>query len=445
MRLREDDVVTQRTGDVANATLRRRSDVWLRWIFPEVDSPFAQVLRAGRTTLGRDPSCDLVLSSNIVSRRHAEILREGPVISIRNLSTTNRVRVDGVAVSHAVVSPGQVVRVGDHLAILTAGADGGVVDEVGPSLWIGPSARDAWALAAQAAPTNLPVYISGPTGTGKDRIAQAIHRQSGRPGAFIPVNCAALSEALVESELFGHQKGAFTGAHAVSIGKFQAANEGTLFLDELAELPKHVQAKLLRVLEDGTVWPVGASRGIGLNVRILAAAQQPIDELVESGQLRSDLRERLGAVEVTLLPLKERREEILPLAYRLLAKHGGGKAFQFDVQVAERLCVHTWPGNVRELDHLVRRLVAFGAATLQLSDLPPRLQQDLEPKERETPSPRANPEVDRKRLGRLLAKNGGKVNDAAAELGFSRQRAYRLLRGRPPAELISSLESEEVG
>lgn len=441
----EESTNTQRTGDVPGAFPRKRDEVYLWWLFPASGAPPVQVLKRGATTVGRDRSCDVVLGSNTVSRRHAEFLREGPVVSVRNLSATNRVHVDGSAVSHAVLSPGQIIRVGDHLATVIVGADTiGALDEVSPGLWIGPSMREEWALVARAAPTNLPVYIAGPTGTGKERFAQAIHRQSGRTGAFIPLNCAALSEALVESELFGHQKGAFTGAHAASLGKFQAANDGTLFLDELAELPKHMQAKLLRVLEDGVVWPVGASRGVTVNVRVLAAAQQSLDELADSGQLRGDLRERLGAVEVALRPLSERRGEILPLMHRLLTKHGPGKTFQLDVQLAERLCIHDWPGNVRELDHLARRLIALSNGTLRLTDLPPRLQQRLEPHGLETPTPKANPEADRKRLGRLLAKNGGKVNDAAAELGFSRQRAYRLLRGRSAADLISTLELEGV-
>lgn len=442
----DESETTQKTGERIDRAFSKRRGVSLRWIFPLAGAPAPAVLRKGATVIGRDPSCDIVIASGPISRRHVELQREGPVVTVRNLSATNRIHLDGAAVSHAVVSSEQILRVGDHLAIISDGDvdDDAAFEEVQARLWIGPSMRNEWALALRAAQTDLPVYLSGPTGTGKDRIAQAIHAQSGRSGSFVPVNCAAMSEALVESELFGHQKGAFTGAHAASLGKFQAAHGGTLFLDELADLPRPMQAKLLRVLEDGVVWPVGATRGIPVNVRILAAAQQSLDDLVDSGQIRRDLRERLGAIEINLPPLSSRRAEILALFERLLTKYSTKTGAQFDVQVAERLCLHEWHGNIRELDHLARRLAALGDGKLSLEALPERFQQSPSARTSEVPASKASPEADRRRLGHVLAKNGGRVNDAAVELGFSRQRAYRLLRGRTPSELIQALDLKGV-
>ena len=225
----------------------------------------------------------------------------------------------------------------------------------------GPEMRAALRLATQVAPSDATVLILGESGTGKDLIARAIHEGSARrDGPFVKVDCTALPEGLLESELFGHEKGAFTDAAAEKPGRFELAHGGTLFLDEVGELPQSLQAKLLRVLQERAFERVGGTRTISVDVRILAATNRDLAKALKGGQFREDLYYRLNVVPILVPPLRRRPEDILPLAAHFLQRFGAryGKVVPgLSPEAAALLRRYSWPGNVRELEHAIERAV----------------------------------------------------------------------------------------
>jgi len=224
--------------------------------------------------------------------------------------------------------------------------------------------------------TDCNILITGETGTGKELFARAAHRASARRGrAFIPVNCAAIPETLLESELFGHVKGAFTGANNARPGRFMSANEGTIFLDEIGDLPLAAQAKLLRVLEERTVCPVGSDTEVPVDVRVIAATHHNLEQMVAEGKFRADLYFRLAVVPISLPALRDRAEDIITIAELCIAKvreRIGRNVEGLDDSGRAALLAYHWPGNVRELSHLIERAVLLakrarlGAADLQI-------------------------------------------------------------------------------
>ena len=215
---------------------------------------------------------------------------------------------------------------------------------------------DLVAMAERVASADATVLIQGESGTGKELLARRIHLASPRKDfPFVAVNCAAIPRDLLESELFGHAKGAFTGATSERRGRFLQADKGTLFLDEIAELPLDLQTRLLRVLQEKVLEPVGSERSIALSVRVLAATNGNLEARVQAGQFRQDLFYRLNVVPLVIPPLRERKEDILPLARHFLAKHSGGREWQIPLSTAERMVRMPWPGNVRELENLCQR------------------------------------------------------------------------------------------
>src|SRR6185437_6966333 len=220
--------------------------------------------------------------------------------------------------------------------------------------------------ASLIAPSETRVLITGESGVGKEVLADVIHEWSSRSkGPIVKVNCAAIPETLLEAELFGHEKGAFTGAHAQRIGRFEEANDGTIFLDEVAEMSPQLQAKLLRVTQNGTLQRVGSNREIRTNARILAASNKNLEDEVKNGRFREDLFYRLNVVELNIPPLRERREDILPLARRFITEFAKGRA-RFSDMVAVCLEAYAWPGNVRELRNSMERAVLLSRSELIL-------------------------------------------------------------------------------
>ena len=223
-----------------------------------------------------------------------------------------------------------------------------------------PEMRRSLEMGAMLAPSQAPILILGETGTGKELFAQYIHRLSGRPiETFVAVNCAAIPEDLVESLLFGHKKGAFTGALTDQVGKFDSADKGTLFLDELGELPPPAQAKLLRVLQDGLVEPIGQVKAHKVDVRIVGATNRDLRKLVRQGKFREDLFYRLNVGEIKLPPLRERRSDIPKLALHILDKVNGSlrRPKRLSSEALSRLQSHSWEGNVRDLENVIERSV----------------------------------------------------------------------------------------
>ncbi|MBQ9407092.1 MAG: sigma-54-dependent Fis family transcriptional regulator [Desulfovibrio sp.] len=298
-----------------------------------------------------------------------------------------------------------------------------------------PAMRQLLEMVATIAPSEATVLISGESGTGKEVIARSIHESSKRrDGPYVAVNCAALAENLLESELFGHEKGAFTGAERRREGRFQAAHKGTIFLDEIGEIPVAMQAKLLRVIQERELQPVGGDRTYKVDVRILAATNRDLARDVEEGLFRQDLYYRLNVVALHLPPLRERREDIPLLAMHFLqrfARRNGKTVKGFTPAAMDRLLKHVWPGNVRELENVVERaVVLLMGAYVSERELPPTLT------ERGTAAPRQHDfanmtleEIERMAVQDTLAQVGGNKSEAARRLGINRKTLQAKLDG----------------
>ena len=305
-------------------------------------------------TIGRDPLSQLKLSDPFASSRHARIERRDFGFVIRDLRSRNGTYVNGARVMEARLQDGDRLRVGQTDLSFTSSRE---AQNVAVQL---TSRNEFWqkelAMVPQIAATDLPVLLQGPSGAGKEVLASAIHKFSSRQnGPMISVNCSALSESLIESELFGHVRGSFTGAVSDRQGAFQAASDGTLFLDEIGDLPLMLQPKLLRALENAEIRPVGSDRTIKTNVRVITATHQDLKQLVRTGRFREDLYFRLNVLRVILPSLKDRREDFEDLLYHFAKMYRVG----FSFTAIQKLKSHDWPGNIRELRNVVARAKAY--------------------------------------------------------------------------------------
>ncbi len=289
----------------------------------------------------------------------------------------------------------------------------------------------------RVAPTNAWVLITGRNGTGKELVARAIHAMSlRRDKPFTEVNCAAIPEELIESELFGHEKGAFTGAVAQKRGKFDLADQGTLFLDEIADMSLKTQAKVLRMLQEQTFERVGGVKKIQVDVRVLAATNKDLSEEIEKGTFREDLYYRLNVVPFHVPTLSERREDIPLLAdhfLRMAAKEAGGKPKQLDKPAVRALAAYSWPGNVRELRNVIERLVFMTPGPrITLDDLPEEMRsggkEEVEPAPGGDSLSEARMRFEREFITRKLAENGGNISRTAEKLGMARESLSRKIK-----------------
>ena len=412
-------------------------------------------LTNAEVVIGRDPACDVVIDDATLSRRHA-VLRIGPPATIQDLGSMNGVRVAGRGVVRGgapVELDGAGFHIGGFSFLIAAGTperESSRRSGVERLRIEDPSIEGVPSFVRDVAATGASVLLLGESGAGKDVLAETLHALSGRPGELARINCAALPEPLIESELFGHEKGAFTGAGAAKVGLLESAERGTVFLDEIGELPLATQAKLLRAIESREVLRLGAVRPTRIDVRFVSATNRDLPAEVAARRFRHDLYFRLDGITLHLPPLRERRRRIAPLAAQLAARayaDAGRPAVPLALDVVAALEAHPWPGNVRELKAVIERavLLARGGAigVRHLAFSPPV---GAAPGPPATPAaPAADPflatltaaqRTEREALVRALEQAAGNQTRAAAALGISRStlinrlRVYRIVRPR---------------
>ena len=279
---------------------------------------------------------------------------------------------------------------------------------------------------------DFPVHISGETGTGKELVAHAIHNESRRGGSpFVPINCGALPEGLIESELFGHVKGAFSGAIRDKKGRFELAEGGTIFLDEVSELPKLMQVKLLRFLQENTLEKVGGEKTISVDVRVISATNKDLKQEVQAGRFREDLFYRLNVIPIAVPPLRERKTDIPLLVDHFLRQvlvQMGDQEFKISEEALSMMLDYRWPGNVRELQNCVQfSIVKCKGGLIRPKDLPLELKQFMAPASKQGPARKLDPIS----VKAALTKTGGNKVQAAKQLGVGRATLYRFLGNHP--------------
>jgi two-component system nitrogen regulation response regulator GlnG len=410
-------------------------------------------LEAGTYFIGKGHACDLILSDHAVSRRHLEVAVLADGVQIRDLGSTNGSFAGGARFESVHAVAGAIIHIGQTELLLTLDdpaasstpVAGWPIDELperfGPMVSANLNMRRVLALLERAAPTDVAVLVQGETGTGKEVVAEAIHGGSARKnGPFVVCDLGSLTRSLIESELFGHVRGAFTGADRDRQGAFAAADGGTLFLDEIGELKLDAQPRLLRAIERRQFKPVGSSTYETSDVRVIAATNRDLLAEVRAGRFREDLYHRLAVMRVSLPPLRERREDIPELVSFFLeqaAQASGRRAPVIAPEAMVALRAHDWPGNIRELRNVLERATALKSegATVDLHLL------GLE----ETRSDVSTPPVDinfpfkeakdaliqaweREYVSALMAKHEGNVSSAARSGGLDRVYLHRLLK-----------------
>jgi transcriptional regulator with GAF, ATPase, and Fis domain len=432
---------------------------------------------AAETAIGRDVRNHLNIPDHLMSRRHCVVELSSAGCTLRDLGSANGTYVNGMPVRERTLSHGDRIRVGDSvLLFLQAGleapqatpeagsvaiddrtqriartdvraaaaepppgsADAIVAEVLAGRMtlqahdMVGESApmRAVYECIQKVAPRDSTVLVTGETGTGKELAARAIHQNSPRAARpFVAVNCAALTESLLESELFGHEKGAFTGAVALKKGKFEVAEGGTIFLDEVGELAPALQAKLLRALQHHEFERVGGTRTIKINVRLIAATNQDLQAAVAAGRFRQDLWYRLNVVGLTMPPLRDRRADIPTLAAHFAAKYGRGRAVELSPDAIDALRAYDWPGNVRELENAIERAVVLGCSDkIVADDLPATVLQSSTALPRDGAGyHRAVLDVKRRLILDAIERSGGNYTAAARLLGINPTYLHRLV------------------
>ena len=368
--------------------------------------------------IGRDIADGICVEDTGMSRLHSRIVwdAQGKCHRVGDANSTNGTFLNGKRVQEAALVPGDVIRSGDTLLVYAL--------------------SDAMALVAtkakRAAPSSLTMLLLGETGSGKEVLARAVHDASGRTGPFVPVNCGGLPRELIASELFGHVKGAFSGAHGSRLGVFAAAEGGTLFLDELGELPLELQPVLLRAVQQRAIRPVGAEREVPVDIRLIAATNVDLEAAAADGSFRDDLYARVAQVVLRIPPLRNRRADVLSLLADVAKPH----TIRVTPDVAEALLLWNWPYNVRELKALAEAFVALAPPGADLDssfieeNYPEMLAgvRDREPSPDDIAAPSQRPTVDRATLRAALEDAKGNVTHAAGALDTTRTQLYRWMK-----------------
>ena len=402
--------------------------------------------------LGRSPGTGgITIADPRVSGTHIRFRVRPGYVTFEDMESKNGVFHNGFRSKGAAVEQGDVLRFGSTMLVLTLkGAAEAYEDTDAGLIGDAPAFRSATARVRQAARSDVPVLLLGETGTGKEVMARLVHVQSGRQGPFLACNCAAIAPQLADSTLFGHERGAFTGATAARLGFFREADGGTLFLDELGDLPLDIQPRLLRALELGEILPVGSARPVFVRTRVVAATNVDLEQAVAEGRFRADLHARLFAWPVTLPALRERREDVLRIA-----RFFGGRDPQtmthdaplFEPDAAEALMLHDWLYNIRELRQVMGALSVASEPPFGLDDLPESFAETLQqarrgptpavvhgarratsPERPRTEPPRRRTRPPREELERVLASHQFNVSAVARHFDRDRKQIYRWLR-----------------
>ena len=401
-----------------------------------------------RLLVGTSPACFIKLSDSTVSRRHAafEPTPRG-AYRLNDLGSTNGTVVDGVRVGEAFVRGGEIVRFGSTTVRLETTQ--GPADRppalshamrFGRMFGASVAMRRLYPLCELLANARVPVVIEGETGTGKEVLAESLHEMGGLRGPFVVFDCTTVSPQLVEAELFGHVRGAFTGAERSRPGVFEEADGGTLLIDEIGDLELSLQAKLLRVIDRGELRRVGAQQTTKVDVRVLAATRRDLDKEVAAGRFRDDLFHRLAVARIELPPLRERHGDVPLLVKHFVQEMGGPSAIA--AEIVARFADYSWPGNIRELRNLVARYVALGGdaeeplqppspSTAPSSDRPDGFLDALVAQDIPFPIARRKTleEFERRYVAAVLARHNGNVSQAAKASGLA-LRYFRLVRAR---------------
>jgi DNA-binding NtrC family response regulator len=419
------------------------------------DAGLLQVLDEGTTMVGTHADNAIVLTDATVSRYHLELRVRKDGIHVRDLDTTNGTRHGGAKLGQVVLTGAARLRLGKHTEIDIEPVDAPVSldewpgDRFGDVLGATPVMKKLFAMLGRVAPTEATILLEGETGTGKEALAEAIHRESARrAGPFIVVDCGVIPHELIASELFGHARGAYTGATNDKKGLIESANGGTLFLDEIGELALDLQPQLLRVLDRRQVRRVGENQAVDVDIRVIAATHRDLRAMVKAGTFREDLYYRLAVVRTTLPPLRDRPADVAALAAHFAAQQGHGD-FALSPGLLDQLQRHPWPGNVRELRNVVDRALSLGTAGLEElgggadedtadshapapGDVVAPMASGTPAEVLEMPFKEAKASLiesfERDYLTHLLARHRGNISRAAAEAGIDRNYIHRLVK-----------------
>ncbi|MFO0600855.1 MAG: sigma 54-interacting transcriptional regulator [Myxococcaceae bacterium] len=398
----------------------------------------------GQAQLGSDPGNAIVIADATVSRIHCEVRVEADNrVVVRDLGSTNGTFVDGVRVREAFLKSGARLKLGAAEVRFELDGQRHVVevssaDRFGELVGSSSAIRRVFTMLERAAATDSTLILEGETGTGKTRAASTLHALSARADKpFLVVDCGALPPSLLEAELFGHEKGAFTGATTRRLGVFEEAEGGTVLLDEIGELPLELQPRLLRVLEERQIKRLGQNRMTPIDVRILAATHRDLRQEVNAGRFRSDLYFRLAVLRVAMPALRERAEDLPAIAEALLTQLGASRRTHsglFRTEFLEGLAGSSWPGNVRELRNYLERCMLFDEPAPLTEDTASPSAAGAKVADATFALPlsagrqRVVEQFEREYLVRLLARHGGSVSKAAPEAEVDRVYLYRLLR-----------------
>jgi DNA-binding NtrC family response regulator len=391
-----------------------------------------------RCAIGSHPSNDLVIDDGTVSRFHCELAIAGNRVRVRDLGSRNGVTVAGVQIAEGSITGGVTLILGHstiQVDLEESHAEIAASDRksFGSIVGASPPMRELFSQIEKIAASDATVLVEGETGTGKEGVAEAIHEASARAkGPFVVVDCSAIPANLLESELFGHEAGAFTGANERRVGAFETASGGTIFLDEIGELPADLQPKLLRVLESREIRRVGAQKTIKCDLRIVSATHRDLRGAVNAGSFRADLYYRLAVVKLELPPLRERTGDMPLLVEHLLRKIGAtGKTLEelTAPEFVAALAAAPWPGNVRELRNHLEQCAVFGERRLPGTPETPHPATQVDASlPYEVARKQAIDEFERAYVTALLQRTGDNVAAAAREAGVNRAYLHRLLR-----------------